>query len=319
MNKMLAKRGISLIWVVIFCSLLILVATVMTSVIVMESHLSGNFDDSLQAYAAAKSGVAWGTYYVDQNGPSTLTRSFSSYDTATPPNKIADYEVTISGDTITSIGKVNNGTITRKLVYTFVDNGYDPLKVPYADIKTDSYVVSTPANESFSYQYNTWFSVGSTAATIFGISETLPLQNYIKVTINPSSDVATLTVSSTPNAGGAQVVASKSIDDLNGPGSGSLDRDFAMRATVTYHKGIGVELQMDTKDTTGARMKCHKRVMVSTIGNTLNFTDAARFYTNGTAFAPMNVNGNDVTRITNGATTFLYINTLRKKGLTVTP
>ncbi len=64
------QRGASLVWTVIVCGVLMIVATTMSTAIVKESQMSVRMDDSARAYAAAESGVTWAKWCLASRGVS---------------------------------------------------------------------------------------------------------------------------------------------------------------------------------------------------------------------------------------------------------
>ena len=64
-GKLLNKKsGISLIWVMLLSSLLILLATIMLTITTAESRMTLRVDNSAKAIAAAESGIAWAKSYL---------------------------------------------------------------------------------------------------------------------------------------------------------------------------------------------------------------------------------------------------------------
>lgn len=157
------KRGASLIWALVMSTTLLFVTTTFANVIIAESQMSIRMDDSSRAYAAAESGIEWGKYCLANMDPcSGAYPTFHiNYSGAT-----ADYTVTVTGNTIESIGTINN--VNRKLEYTLTNNPLSTSILP-----TDT-TLSIPGSyvQQFDYWTNgtvlsasAWVGVADAAST----------------------------------------------------------------------------------------------------------------------------------------------------------
>jgi hypothetical protein len=306
------KEGISLIWVVVFCTLLILVATIMTNQIVLESHISIRFDSSIRAYNAARSGINWGTYYLSSDGALTdqhivglkLTDSDSTYD------------VDINVTTKEIVSKGHSNGVIRVLKYTYTLPAAT-VTIPATTIANSSTAVQAPGDKQFGFSFNFWKSVpfDPTIPLEFGI-ENSTTENSIKVIVG--DDGITLRVIDGTNP----AVSKKIIFDST---RGNVNAQYGAKALISYIPGTGVQLELQTRDTDDNDL-CFQRVTVPLVnialaGRTVTFS-GAKFV--GTT---LNVDTSDeslpsigVLKVSDaGDNSIFYIDQFTTNNLTITP
>ncbi len=280
----------------------------MTGVIVTESHISGRFDASQQALAAARSGITWGTYYLQNGGTAPLAeKTFILNDSG------SSYKVTIDDSkTITSIGMVES--VQRKLVYKYKTSSY--VSVPNEQI-VDAVNTTVNATDSFSYNYSAW--IKGTTSTSFGIQDPDD-KNEIFVKIDPSTDDGTATL--TVKAAGEAAI-SKSVTNLTTK-STDLSTGYDLDLSVTYYRGVGVELTVASKDPANSNiMTCHRRIAVALPKDILTFTNAKFVGKNDSGNIAMVVDTAEVTgdgnvvKIRTDDANMMFIDSFGRRGFAV--
>jgi uncharacterized protein (UPF0333 family) len=101
------KKGIALLWSLVISLVMLLISGTMVSIIVKDSQSSVRIEESAQAYAAAKSGMDWGIWYLNSQQTGTtfpVTFDINGSQVQTTVDVIPGTPTIIN-----STGVVNNG------------------------------------------------------------------------------------------------------------------------------------------------------------------------------------------------------------------
>ncbi len=135
------KKGASLVWGVLLCTILLILGATTSTTIIKESRTSTRMDDSSRAYAAAESGINWGRFYLD-SGTSCETAAIKTstapfYFTIKEAEADISYQVIFLYDLaspapcrIQSMGTAN--VTNRKIEYVFTEEALlerDPINL----------------------------------------------------------------------------------------------------------------------------------------------------------------------------------------------
>jgi Tfp pilus assembly protein PilX len=159
------KKGVALLWAMITAVVIMLIASVVANVVIKESRMTVDVENSTRAYAAAQSGVEWAKWYIDQNckNPSDCnavinqTIDLTEGEVAVRVEKIVDFaDHTKDYFDIQSTGQ-NPGaaTVTRKLSYKYKGASFDI--VSNKSIADNINNINTQdLHDSFSYMFDYW-------------------------------------------------------------------------------------------------------------------------------------------------------------------
>jgi uncharacterized protein (UPF0333 family) len=223
------KKGVALLWTLIICLVLLIVSGTMVGYIVKDSRASVRIEDSVQAYAAAKSGMDWGAWYVDNNvGPVPITKNNLVLNTN--PNVNVSVSITRTGafpneiTTVESLGEVNG--VQRQLHYTISPS------TPRTDFS------SGPIGGSFMMEFDFWTSSSLTPFE-FGVknSSSVPVL-YMRV----------------DSASGCAYLESRVTTPVTTSGCLDIGSDtnksnvFHFKGTIKYVKNISATLEIAQRD-----------------------------------------------------------------------
>lgn len=160
------KKGVALLWVLVLSTVLMIISGTMVNTIIKESRFSISIEDSVKAYAAAKTGIDWGAAEL-ANEKSTVAAGTIIIEKDAAGAAIVTTDVTINRTTkiVTSTGK--SGNVRRRLEYHSTSNlgtRINPSKIP-----NDTPV--GPLNESFTLQFDFW-GKPNTSEVVFGLRNT---------------------------------------------------------------------------------------------------------------------------------------------------
>ena len=211
------KKGVALIWAVVLCAVLMLIATIITTAVIKESQFSVRIDSSVRAYSAASSGIEWGKYCIQDNleknagttNPAEACYGPNIFTIASSPNNEV-YEVTILKESdlpspiykITSIGKVG-ADVKRVLEYKYT--AVDIVLVPNNELSN-----AIDFKNSFTLSYDFWLDQTNPAGRVeFGVeTSTSPKQKIGVVYSNVNNGEMSLLVTKD----GSTNFSSKAID-----------------------------------------------------------------------------------------------------------
>ena len=173
------KKGVALIWAVVLCAVLMLIATIITTAVIKESQFSVRVDSSVRAFSAASSGIEWGKYCIQDNleknagspEPAAACYGPNSFTIASNPNN-EEYTVTILKGSelpspsykITSVGKVGID-VKRVLEYKYT-------AVDMASVENNELTSPNAINfkNSFTLSYDFWLDKINPASRVeFGV------------------------------------------------------------------------------------------------------------------------------------------------------
>lgn len=157
-NIIKRKKGVALLWTLIICFVLLIVSGTMVGFITKESQASVRIEDSVQAYAAAKSGLEWGNWYV-KNYSRINPSGGDINSTFTVPvslNPVISAKVLIQFTKATGAGKIEsegeiNG-VKRKILFNL--SGSQSYKWPANANQPE--ILSPQICSSFKIQYDFW-------------------------------------------------------------------------------------------------------------------------------------------------------------------
>lgn len=116
------NKGVALLWTLLLSGVILIVGSTMAEIVIKENRLIINGQDSVRAYAAARSGIDWAIDQVEEsektgtNPDTTNTLTIDDDSGSTASVIIATDPVDSSNKIISSVG-VSNG-VNRKLEYT---------------------------------------------------------------------------------------------------------------------------------------------------------------------------------------------------------
>ncbi len=144
------KKGVALIWALVLSAILLIISSTMVSYIIKESRFSINIEESSRAYAAAKSGIDWGIYKINNENPQA--NSVTPFDFI--PGDGNDTIVTIThnpaGNPVYLIASESSVFgVTRKIEYTI--NQTLPTIIQNSNLGINN-------NNSFNLEFDLWFS-----------------------------------------------------------------------------------------------------------------------------------------------------------------
>ncbi len=186
------KKGVALIWAVILCAVLMLIATIITTAVIKESQFSVRIDSSVRAYSAASSGIEWGKYCIESEAeknagnPSppdpaaACLNDIKTFNINSTPNNVK-YNVVITGASpryvIKSTGEVGTD-VKRTLEYVYS-------AVPLTGILNGNLgsVSNLGLSGSFLLSYDFW--VVPSSQSEFGVQNTASGSQRITVLYTP--------------------------------------------------------------------------------------------------------------------------------------
>ncbi len=240
---MIRKNGMALIWSVVICSLLMLIATIVASTIIKESQMTVRIDDSTIAYAAAESGIAWGTKAIDthiaKGGTGVPGVNIYSFNINKAKSEVSFvFNATSKVYTINSTGV--SGNTKRKIVQWYESKTLTAVNLtglPYAS--SPAAVFNGPG--SFTLQFDFW--VDSLLNTYdFGLQS----RNGGKLLLRSKSTGLEFVTKKSSAASDPEVV--KPID-LGGT-TISLNQPYAIQVSINYINNTSASITISKRDTT---------------------------------------------------------------------
>lgn len=248
------KRGAALIWVTIFCSVLILISTTITGFILKDTRFSYKIGESYTVYGAAKSGVSWSQKYVENiGGSANLSEYPSSVNQVFELNEIIVEVVIIKADDdpesecniadflycAESIAVHNNSNVTRKIVYKDRKYQWDQkIAKDYPDLKNND-LVFAESSESLGVQFDFWGNDLNSNWELGIASPDSGGEIYIKF-----SDDDIKLVAGHPTAIGDDPLYSTNFVEVE---SLHLQEEYAYRATLEYIKNASAVLTISKR------------------------------------------------------------------------
>ncbi len=258
------KRGASLVWTIIICSVLMVVATTMATAVIKESQMSVRMDDSARAYAAAESGIEWSKWclsdYSSDGCFSSITPSLWRELDGTPlpagefvPREYAlgtaKYSVAISANcqksaavcpsayTIKSTG--SSGTVNRAIEYS---SSQDASKVGFGPKDDGSgYIDNLKSNldipGSFTAEFSYWQPRSTTPLDTDSLSF---IKGNDSINIIFYSDGLNLKV----KKNGLDVENPVSAAKITYPAGFDRSRPYGTKIRLTYVAGVAARLDV---------------------------------------------------------------------------
>lgn len=137
-------KGVALLWTLLISMVLLTISGTMVNFIIKDSRFTVNIEDSVKAYAIAKSGLDWGNWYKKTNNLSNNNYLFNIDSNIV--------RVVISADSVTSTAYVNG--VERSL------------RTKYSELVKTAVIPSTnlsPNTEGFTFWFDFWGSVAGDA------------------------------------------------------------------------------------------------------------------------------------------------------------
>ncbi|MDD5693268.1 MAG: hypothetical protein WC437_02845 [Patescibacteria group bacterium] len=312
------KKGMALIWAVVMCSLLMLIATIVAGTIIKESQMTVRIDDSTIAYSAAESGIAWGTKaiddYVTGGGTGVPGASVYSFTINKAKTEVSfAYNATSEVYTIESTG--TSGNTKRKIV-----QWYESKALTTVDLPNLPYAASPKANvftgtKSFIFQFDFWED--STLNTYdFGLQSSTG--GYLKFRSAPSGLLQFVTKKS--------AAATEVVKTIVNPAAGdtpiSVSQPYDIQISISYIKNTSASITISKRDATTGYVvdNCTRRVSVDLTNVDMgDFTSLVFSPTTLSRITNNNpvIGDNDVLRIGSSPTNVAYVDNIVQKGLTV--
>ena len=244
--KMRKEKGVALIIAVILCSVLMLIATTLSTVAINESESSVRIDDSTNAYNNAEAGLQWALYYIAQGNTSTNSYAFGSGNSTFTVN----INNTTSPMTIDSIG-TDNG-IKRKVHYII-----NPINKIPQQCSGSGYPLTSQAG-SFTWQFD--FTLNNTTPSTVNLSDNASTPNvlsmkYSYVGAYPSFNLFANTTGST-----------NPINIGSSFPSSLLNNTYEFRAVIKYLPGIAAQIEIEYRDA-NSNLQCLGTTWVSLVGD----------------------------------------------------
>ncbi|MEI7690659.1 MAG: hypothetical protein WCI63_03475 [bacterium] len=233
------KKGVALIWAVVLCTVLMLIATIITTSVIKETQFSVRIDNSVRAYSAASSGIEWGKYclqsQLEKNAGTTTPDPASLCMSANPTFTIkspsdAKYTVNISKVGLNYVIKSTGQAGTDvKRVLEYVYQKADLTPISNGDLNLT--VLNSPNgyDKGFSLTYDFWV-IGNYPIE-FGVRDA---SNSQKITVLFNNTAQTMSLSAKNNT----VTSNPSTISLG---------DNALSTTDTYGIGVPYQLQVQIK------------------------------------------------------------------------
>jgi len=250
------KKGVALIWAVVLCAVLMLIATIITTAVVKESQFSVRIDSSVKAYSAATSGIEWGKYCLQ-----TELEKNSGVTIPDPAQECLDaerlfliqsepidssYRVGITkesdgGYLITSTGTVGS-EVKRVVQYKYKDVNLSSITVDGGYPALD--VIPTPPgplSKSFVLSYDFWVPTGSPGSE-FGFRDNAG--NIMKVVYDPSNSGEMYL--ETKNNGVTKQSHKISLEEneLSTIDPSGVDKPYRLRVEVKYLNNNSITLTL---------------------------------------------------------------------------
>lgn len=228
------KKGVALLWVLVLCSVLLIITGTMVSYITKESHFSVRVDESTKAYAAASSGIEWGK----KEYPNLSIGQTTKYIKVQAGTDItAEVIVTKNANSglIESTG--TSGEVTRKLEYTVAKENFSPVPLNTSPELTE---VSSSNTGSFTLKFHYWYQAGVSAPQMtFGVKDPSIANKYLAVNVD-SNGYAKIVA-------GYGVATPKTSSPIKLPPPDATvnhDKAFTYELELHYIKGIGASLRI---------------------------------------------------------------------------
>lgn len=266
-NKLKQNKGVALLWTLIICLILMIVSGTMTGYIIKDSRASIRIEDSVQAYAAARSGLDWATWYTDlENKEITGIENghvFDDFEKEITLNAdpLVTATVTISGTIgdsgssliIDSTGLVNE--VQRKLHY----------EIRPASPITDGGIL--PNN--FKMEYDFWYD-SLNANFIFGQKESDDSLGLGMIIEGNMPKCARLVV--------APVTGQLTSDCIDLSNDTNLTEPYRYRATIIYISETIATLEISPRNTDGIFEDSLGSQSIDLTGTALSFKPAQSLF-----------------------------------------
>jgi Tfp pilus assembly protein PilX len=297
------KRGASLIWAVVLCSMLMLVSGTVASFVIKESKMSVRMDDSARAYAAAEAGLDWAKLCLLNQ---SCKNSFSSLGYKVEMDLAeAKYEVTVvenNGYIINSRGTSNS--VNREIEYIFKEAAPDFVDLdPNADGDNtdDDFIIRSgefTVPNSFTLDFTYWVD-----DTLSGSNNPL---NDVNIGIKSSNladnvadhvgvNIKETEIDLTVKDGGTQLPTTVALPgDYRGVttynsaiaiDSNQYDEPYALAISLKYIEGVSVRLTV--RDDVNHECIGTKTVFLDDEARFDSFKTAAKFMFDGTGVTPI--------------------------------
>jgi len=306
------KKGVALLWAIVTGTVILLIGSVVANVVIKESKMTVDVENSSKAYAAAHTGIDWGKWCID-NLAAPTNCNISQYSSS--PLIIGDSETTIAiaggpvDYQIESIGKnYPDRTVTRKLLYNYKSSPFNT----FSTANVLSGTIPGSASDSFSFMFDYWRSVSSSGTYDIGFRNASGT-DYITIRINHSG--ADTIISAYYKATGAAVAVdtapAKSIT-ITGADIPNWNVPYVARLRLDYVKESSLQITfMKLDPATRVLASCTKRFSVDM--SNLKFGTLTNFRTTTAVSAVTGVGDDDVIGLAAASPYFGYLDNFSLK------
>lgn len=245
------KKGVALLWTLIICLVFLIVTSTMVGYIIKDSQASMRIEDSVQAYAAARTGIDWALVYINPDNQLVTIDQIVDYTKTIQISSESEVTVKVTGTIGASVIIESNG---KKLGTKIVERKLRYETKPYTTRVNPGYVV----NGDFKMDFDFWLGAPGTELS-FGAKKETSNSIELGVEIPTGTNCIYITALSQP---------SNNCIDLGT--EHNLNEPYKFKATLMYTKGVSAILEISQRDSGSFSLSPVGSTSINLIGVTLN-------------------------------------------------
>jgi hypothetical protein len=245
------NKGVALLWSLILTFVLLIVSGSMASIIVKENQMTINNQFSAQAYGNARSGIEWGTDYLESLDPSASCATEKDITLETTVLSKVHIDITVpatGGCKISSTGTYR--AATRKIEYTTADKNVKSVPPNSTTHKStvSNFRVGDTNNGSFDFNFKFWLNSDTLSANSeFGVINSTDSSKKIALQISNTKSL-NLIVNSGIKAIPLSTQGNAVTSDPNSP--------YAYEANIKYIKDWSVIIKIRARSPVTGQYEC---------------------------------------------------------------